>query len=215
MGKLLIIGLAIFFVWTMITTPCLTAYKPLISGKFQQGERFYAIEEPHGDDYYFREAWLKYKQKLSPSNYYYFKVRFYENDYQNEDQYDSTTYDLSTNFTYQIFAPLRVKTNLRLRHKAYRVQEEKNYQALTSDLAFTYQVNPNKFICTLGLQREFYPFSDRDNLLGNGGFRWERKFSRGFSVYTQLKFRGQMFYFPDTLADRFRQSISLGFDYQL
>lgn len=93
MGKLLIIGLAIFFVWTMITTPCLTAYKPLISGKFQQGERFYAIEEPHGDDYYFREAWLKYKQKLSPSNYYYFKVRFYENDYQNEDQYDSTTYD--------------------------------------------------------------------------------------------------------------------------
>lgn len=215
MRKPVITGLLVFVICSTFGLIGLADYKPLISGNYQQGERWFTLEEGSGDDYYFRQAWLKYKQKLSPKSYYYFRVRFYENDYQNKDQYDSLTYDFSTNFTYQILQSLRVKTDLRLRNKAYRLAEEKDYHELASDLTLTFKSDPNRFSCTLGVQREFYPLSDRDNLAGKVGLRWERELNKGLSIYTQLKFNGQIYYVPGTLADRFRQAISLGFDYQL
>lgn len=190
-------------------------YRPVLSGNYQQGQKFYTEDEGIADDYYFQEGWLKYKQNLTSTNYYYIKARYYANDYERKDQYDSYTVDLSANYTYQIIQPLKLKTDLRLRNKTYPLEESKNYHAIDTDWRLFYTLNANKFQWGLGIEHEFYPFNNKDNLLSKLILRWDRKINNGFKIHGQYNLQGQFYFEPDALSDRIRHSISFGFEYKL
>ncbi len=189
--------------------------RPVISGNYQQGERIYTEEEGTGDNYLFREGWFKYKQNLSTAHYYYLKVSFAENDYRSRDQYDSLTYDLLGNYTYQLMKPLRLKTEINLRNKRYPLAETKNYQAVGTDLEVSYKFYANQLICSFNAQQEFHQSNDRDNLLTGISVRLNRKMWTGFKVHGIYKLSGTVYYSPNGLQDRVKQSISIGFEYQI
>lgn len=188
-------------------------YKPLVTGNYEQGHRLYDLEE--GGDYFFRDGWVKWKQKLSSTSYYYFKLHYGENLYQN-DQYDNTTIDLTTNYTYQLFDPLRLKTILTLKEKEYLNNHTKDYLEVDSSLEFSYR--PGKkdhLLWTLGYQQENYDLSNKSNSLTGFTFRWERKIWQGFSIHSKFKYTNQNYFAEDSLSDKMRESISVGFEYQL
>ncbi|MCK4257474.1 MAG: hypothetical protein KAX49_00755 [Halanaerobiales bacterium] len=192
-------------------------YRPLITGKFEQGQRLYLSEdEGIGKDYYFREGWLKFKQKLTSKSYYYFKIRYADNDFVDYNQYNSSTIDLMGNYTYQFSKPLRFKTEVGLREKKYPLAGEKSYiEISTSFELFLKPWEKDDILCRLSLQQENYQQKTKNNLLSNFFIEWERDISDGFSLYSQYKLSTQNYNDQESLKNKMRHSLSIGFEYQL
>ncbi|AZR73843.1 hypothetical protein BBF96_10865 [Anoxybacter fermentans] len=211
---IIFLGIILF---TSVSFSCIAGdYRPVISGNYEEGQRLYESEEGVGDDYIFRESWLKFKQKLSPKSYYYFKVLYHENDFLKEDQYDSYTFDFIANYTYQINNPVRLKTELRLRDKKYPSSETKNYYFLGTNLELSIRLKDlDKIQCRMNLQQEIYPLTIKDNFLMGFALSWEKELWQGFSLHSQYKFSGQNYFDEQVISDKLRHSISIGFEYQL
>ena len=149
------------------------AHKPLISGNFEQGQRVYSGEEGRGDNYLFKDGWLKIKQNTAQNSYYYVRVGYTENNFIEKNVYDSQKLDLDCNYTRQIIKPLRFKTDLSFKHVSYPVANEKNYRQLALAVEMNYKLNKqNDFTCSVKLQEEAYPLSDKDNLSGGINLKW-------------------------------------------
>lgn len=192
------------------------AHKPVISGNYEQGWRLYDVEEGSGDDYFFRESWLKWKQNFTSQSYYYVKVRLYETDFAVRNQFDSLTIDLSANYTRQISKPFRIKTEVNLREKNYPLAQSKKYYEVTGNLELSLKPGPQDQVTgTVKLQREIYPMSDKDNLLSGANVNWERKISTRLSVHTGCALTRENYLAKTALTDKMLYSISIGFEYKM
>ncbi len=220
MKKFCIIMVTYIFISMMLFVVQVNAgeYRPLITGKYEQGQRLYLTEDEDGigKDYIFKEGWLKFKQKLSNQSYYYIKIRYGLNDFADYNQYDSSTIDFLGNYTYQISKPLRIKTELGLRDKKYSLAKEKSYFEISTDLEIVLKPwEGDELYCRLNLQKENYIEDIKDNLLSSLTVKWDKDLRDGFSIYGQYKLSTQNYLNPESLIDKFRQSFSMGFEYKL
>lgn len=203
------------------------AHKPVISGNYEQGWRLYESEEGNGDDYFFQEGWLKWKQDLSTQSYYYVRLQYQANNFTHDDKWDSTTVDLLMNYTQQISKPVRIKTEVNLRDKLYPHDQvkpdgtvdstlpEKDYYEMTGDVEVT--VKPwagDIFYYGVKLQYETYPHNEKENLLTGMNLRWEHTVSDALKLQTACHVTKED-YFYNVSSDKMRYSISVGFEYQL
>lgn len=213
--------------WTLFITVCMflfmlsvqieaAAHKSIVSGNYEQGQRIYDGDDSRGDDYLFKDGWLKFKQNFTSESYYYFRVEYSENDFLTKDVYDRRTLDLLLDYTQQISKPLRVKTDLGFQDIHYRASDEKSYRQMSANIELNYKpTKPDELICGLKLEQEMYPASDKENLVAGINLRWERKVSSKLTVHTAYTVNAQNYYSEESLADKMRQAFSLGFEYQL
>jgi hypothetical protein len=203
------------------------AHKPVISGNYEQGWRLYESEEGNGDDYFFQEGWLKWKQDLSTQSYYYVRLQYQANNFSTDDKWDSKTVDLLMNYTQQISKPIRLRTEVNLRNKIYPNDQlkadgttdttilEKDYYAMRGDVELT--VKPwtgDIFYYSVKLQYDLYPNNTKENLLAGMNLRWEHKVSKELKLHTACNLTKEE-YLYNSSSDKTRYSISVGFEYQL
>lgn len=203
------------------------AHKPILSGNFEQGWRLYESEEGNGDDYFFREGWLKWKQDFTSKSYYYIRFHYQANHFTTDKKWDSQTVDLLVNYTQQISKPIRLKTEIGLKNKSYPNDQlkkdgtvdptlpEKDYYEVTGALEVT--VKPwagDTFFSGVKLQYETYPHHDKENMLTGMNLRWEHIVSDDLKVHTACNLSREDHFFQSAL-DKMRYSISVGFEYQL
>lgn len=192
------------------------AHKPIISGNYEQGQRIYTEQDGRGDDYLFKDGWLKIKQNLSSESYYYFRIEYSENDFLTQNIYDRRALDFLLDYTQQIIKPLRVKTDLGFQDIYYQESDVKSYRQLSANVELTYKpTKPDELTCGMKLEQESYIDGLKDNLVAGINLRWERKFSNKLSVHTAYTLTSENYFDPKSLPDKMRQAFSLGFEYQL
>ena len=212
------------FILTSFTVVCLLLmvspvmgkeYRPVVSGNYEEGSRVYDQDEGVGD-YDFKSGWLKYKKKLTSKSYYYLKGSYHRNDFLERDNYDSESLKLLGNFTYQLTDPFRLKTEVGIKQKDYPIAVHKSYQTLSSNLEFQYKVKKlDKLKWRLSLKENSYPENDKDNMLAGVTLRWEKDLNDKFEIHSQYKISRQNYYYSQSLSDKSRYSISIGFEYQI
>ena len=190
-------------------------YQPVISGNYKEGSRLYDSDEGVGD-YDFKDSWLKYKQKLTSKTYYYLKASYRENNFILKDNYDSQTIKLLGNFTYQINKPLRVKTELSIQDKKYPQVVEKSYLTYSGNMELQVKINNlDKLKCRISLKEASYLKNNKDNILTGVSLRWEKDILDELEIHSEYKISYQDYYDPESLTDKSRYSVSIGFEYKI
>lgn len=192
------------------------AHKPVVSGNFEQGQRLFIGEDGSGDDYLFKNGWLKFKHDISSNSYYYVRFEYSQNDFSVVHPYNKQAFDLSLNYTRQITKPLRLKTELGFKNTIYPSVKKKDYRQLAATVELNFKPGKvDEFTCSFKLQEENYPTGDKDNLSGGLNLKWERKVNKQLTVNSSFVLSGENYYDEASLSDRMRQSFSVGFEYQL
>lgn len=185
-------------------------YRPELSGGYEVGDGF---DEEEGEEFFYREGWLKYKQKLTTDRYYYFKYRYYSKDFLLKDYYDNLTQDLILVYRFPLGKQAYVRLEGKGTKKEYYSTLTKNYRALSPRADFNYKwSNGLKWELSLRGKRIWYfDAVDKDllSLTVVTGWSWklnprlELKCRYGLSIDDEIAAPG----FPD----KTKKYISLSF----
>lgn len=216
-------------------------YSPEISGNYERGERsyidvFFSAEEEYDeelddieefmeeelaeeliDKYYYDRIWLRYRQQLNKSDYYYVKIQYYTKEYQERLTFNNITWDLWTNYTFRLTEQLRNKIMVDLRQKDYYDNEKNTY----NQLRFKYQLDfdiDERNDCSLFLQRQWkdYPNNEaKDNLYDRFSISWNYKVSSKLKVSTGLVFDRNSFKPISESSNKESRKFSIGFNWKL
>ncbi|MDI3547037.1 MAG: hypothetical protein PWR10_689 [Halanaerobiales bacterium] len=198
-------------------------YRPELSGDFEIGDRIYSdpLNEDDGEDildrYWYKRFWLKYKQKLSSSDYYYLKVQYYKKDYQEETIYNNTSIDLWGNYTYQLTKRLKNRWLLNLRHKDYSNNSDNTYRMARLGYQLDYKYN-QRHDYTVYLQRQWENYlndSSKDNLYDRISLGWDFEVTENFELNTSLQLDREVFNESSASSNKTGKKFGVGFKWQL
>lgn len=220
--KILFLLKILLIIFLFIIYPQLSmGYSPEITGKLEKGDKSYTetseeMEEEILDTYNYDQIWLRYKQKLAPYEYYYFKAQYYQKNYLEKNNYNNITLDLWSNFTYYPGSNLRNRWNFDFKDKNYYLKEDNSYQAYKLKYQIDYEYNAlHKY--TVYLQRQWNNYkinTVKDNTQDRFSVNWNYKISSDFEVKTNLSLDRQKFddYFTDS-TNKYGRKVSLNFKY--
>lgn len=215
--------------WLILLFSCIlsinkvvVAYEPVISGNFDSGQRIYTNfdqdeNEELDDKYHYNRLWLKYKQKLTTAEYYYFKFQYYKKDYHFSDTYNNIGLDFWGNYTYKINDKTRYRWKINIKDKDYFSNKEKSYKSLRINYELDYDYD-RKNDYGLILQRQWNDFSNdysknyfRDKIK----LEWDYDYSDRFQIESSLQYERQIYNLPSESNNKYGKQISIGFDYEL
>lgn len=215
--------LVLVFAFVAYSSPIAVAegYRPELSGDLEIGDRLYTnILEPEEeeilDQYYYKRYWLKYKQKLTPDDYYYFKVQYYKKQYEEKQDYDNITLNLWGNYTYSLSEKLKNRWKINVKDKDYKIAD-KSYRSFRLKYQFDYELN-SRHDYTVYLQRQWENYSltnINDNIQDKVSFNWDCDLSQRLSIDTTLQFKQQLYDYPSERSNKYGKEISVGFKYKL
>lgn len=205
-------------------------YSPELSGDYEVGDKLYIDvfteedkENEEGteleeivDSYFYKKLWLRYKQKLNKSDYYYIKVQYYDKEYQEKINYNNTAVDLWTNYTFEINEGLDNKVSLNYRDKDYR-KKNNTYQQIRLKYQVDYQIN-QKNDCSLYLQRQWKDYhvgNNKDNIYDRISLSWDWDVSSEFTLSSSLKLDKSRFKPISDSTDKSGRKFNIGFKWEL
>lgn len=198
-------------------------YPPELSGNLEVGDRLYtdfeedAEEEEIIDKYWYRRSWLRYRQKLSPTDYYYVKGQYYKKNYIEESSYDNTSLDFWANYTHQLDDSLRNQYLLTLRDKDYFNKTSKSYQLARLKYQLDYEYN-DRHDYTIYLQRQWQDYinqSSNDNIYDRLSLSWDYEVNEDFELNTNLQFNREKYLNISESSNKYGQKLSVGFKWKL
>lgn len=217
-------------------------YRPEISGNYERGERSYIdiflveegeeadeeldglediIEEELGeeliDKYYYDRLWLRYRQQLNRTDYYYIKIQYYKKEYQENLNYNNLTWDLWTNYTFRLTDQLRNKIMVDFRQKDYYDNEKNTYNQIRLKYQLDFAIDERND-CSFFLQRQWkdYPNNEaKDNLYDRFSISWNYKVSPKLKVSTGLVFDRNSFKPISESSNKESRKFSIGFNWKL
>ncbi len=201
---------------------CFAGYPPVISGDFSSGKKLYTDllegnEEEIIDHYYYQKSWLKYKKKLSVSEYYYLKYQFYSKEYEVKDKYNNICHNIWGNYTYQLSEKLRNRVNLSYKDKDYYDNNTKSYNSLC--LKYTLDYDPdcrNDYQVYIQRQWNNYLIEDvNDNTRDKLSIEWEHEIKDNLEINTRFQIEKQQYSHYSQRSNKYNQNISVGFNYEL
>ena len=198
------------------------AYEPVLSGKFDSGERIYTNfdqedNEELDDKYYYNRLWLKYKQKLTTSEYYYFKFQYYEKDYYFSDTYNNIGLDFWGNYTYELNDKTRNRWKINIKDKDYFDNQDKSYKALKIDYEIDYDYD-QKNDYGLVLQRQWNDFfndNSKNYFRDKIKLEWDYDYSDRLEIESSFQYERQIYNPPSDSSNKYGKQLSIGFDYEL
>ncbi len=221
--------ISIFFV---VTIQGLTVdYKPEISGNFENGNKSYfdlfEIEDKFTEDiseieeevdtYQYNKVWLRFKQKLNKSDYYYIKAQYNNREYQERINYNNTALDLWTNYTFSINEKLKNKVMVDYRDKDYENNADSTYNQIRLKYQIDYQVNEEND-CTLYIQRQWkeYPAGDeKDNVYDRVSLGWDWDLYENLTISSKVQFDKTKFNPISESTNKNGSKFNIGFKWQM
>ncbi len=198
-------------------------YRPELSGSYERGEKsFLDPEEVDSgaellDHYYYHKCWLKYRQQLAVSDYYYLKIQYVEQEYLTKDNYDRRGIDLSLNYTFKLREDLRNRYLLTLRNQDYKRADSNDYQLLRLKYQLDYYDNPaSHYVFYCQRQWKEYPRqSTKNNIYDRLSLGWKYKVNPELQLNTTLKLDRELFDQRSLSSNKFGKSLSVGFKLKL
>lgn len=202
-------------------------YRPVLSGNFKMGDKRYdeVLLEEDDDDlieeivdrYNYEKFWLKYKQKLSTTDYYYFKGQYYKKGYDDRKNYNNTSFDLQGNYTYQLTDKLRNRWLLTLRDKEYQENDNSTYQMLRLNYQLDYKYNQkNKYSLLLQRQVEDYiNDNSKDNIYDRVSVNWDYKIREDFTLNSRIQFNREVYKNLSECTNKYGREFGVGFSWEL
>jgi len=221
--KILFTLFLLFFLVLSIFKVGAADYNPVITAKLESGDRLYTdfIEEDEfeeiNDKYYYNKFWLNYKQKISSSDYYYFKFQYYNKDYLLSDTYNNTTLDFWTNYTYMLNDKTRNRYKLNIKDKDYYSNEDSSYSSYRLDYELDYDYD-EKNDYSLGLQRQWNKYKVleiKDSIRDKIKLEWDYEYSDDFSIKTTFQYEQEVHDSFSTTTNKYGKQLSLSFKYDL
>ena len=214
--------ITLLFTCIIVEQKEIVAYEPVLSGKFDSGERIYTNfdqdeNEEIDDKYHYNRFWVNYKQKLTTSEYYYLKFQYYKKDYYFSDTYNNIGLDFWGNYTYKLNDKTRNRLKINIKDKNYFSNQEKSYKALRIDYEMDYDYD-QKNDYGLILQRQWNDFSNdysknyfRDKIK----IEWDYDYSDRFQIESSFQYERQIYNFPSESSNKYGTQLSISFDYEL
>lgn len=223
MKKILFNFFLMFFLFSLLYSFEAAGYDPVLTGKLESGDRLYTdfIEEDEfeeiNDKYYYNKLWFNYKQKLTTSDYYYFKFQYYNKDYLLSDTFNNTTLDFWTNYTYMLNDKTRNRYKLNIKDKDYYSNEDSSYRAYRLDYELDYDYD-NKNEYSLGLQRQWNNYKileTKDSIRDKINLEWDHEYSDNLSITTNFQYEQEIHDSFSTTTNKYGKRLSLSFKYAL
>lgn len=198
-------------------------YPPELSGNFETGDRLYTDleegdeEEEIIDKYWYRRYWLRYRQKLSTTDYYYFKGQYYEKNYIEKKNYDNISLDFWANYTHQLNDSLRNLCLLTLRDKDYFNNNSNSYQLARLKYQLDYKYN-EEHDYTFYLQRQWQDYindDSKDNIYDRLSLSWDYDVNDNFKLNTNLQFDREEYLNISDSSNKYGKKFSVGFKWEL
>ena len=197
-------------------------YRPVISGNYESGNRLYTDlyqedNEEMIDEYNYNLLWLKYKKKITSSEYYYFKIQYYKKKYLISDTYNNIGLDLWGNYTYQITDKLRSRWKGNIKDKNYYSKSEKSYQSYRLKYELDYDYN-QKNDYNFYIQRQWNDFiqlDDKDYIRDKIKVEWEHEYTENIKIMTDFKYERQVYDISSDSSNKYGKQFSIGFKYKL
>jgi len=206
-------------------------YSPELSGDYEVGDKMYIDVFTEGDEeseegneveeiidsYFYKKLWLRYKQKLNKTDYYYIKVQYYYKKYQEKINYNNTAIDLWTNYTFRINKQLNNKVMVDYRDKGYCYKYNNTYNQTRLKYQVDYQIN-QKNDCSLYLQRQWkdYPAgNEKDNVYDRISLSWDWDVNSEFTLSSSVKFDKSRFKPVSDSTDKSGRKFNIGFKWKL
>lgn len=213
----------------LLFTGIITAkeYGPVLSGNFNVGDKRYnevlleedddILTEEIVDRYNYQKFWLKYKQKLSTTDYYYFKGQYYKKRYEERKNYNNISFDFQGNYTYQLTDKLRNRWLLNLRDKEYQKNNNSTYQMIRLNYQLDYKYNQkNKYSLVLQRQLEDYlNDSSKDNIYDKISVNWDYKLREGFTLNSKIQFNREAYKNLSERTNKYGREFGVGFSWEL
>lgn len=201
-------------------------YRPVLSGSFNVGDKRYdeilleeddSLTEEIVDRYNYQKFWLKYKQKLSTTDYYYLKGQYYKKRYEERGNYNNINFDLQGNYTYQLTNKLRNRWLLTLRDKEYQENENSTYQMLRLNYQLDYKYNQkNKYSLVLQRQLEDYlNDSSKDNIYDRISVNWDYQIREDFTLNSKIQFNREVYKNLSERTNKYGRQFGVGFSWEL
>ena len=213
---LLLLLIMVFAVNTLV----FGAYSPEVSGDLEIGDRLYtdpSPEEERLDMYFYKKFWLKYKKKLSTSEYYYIKGQYYKKEYDSKIIYNNKALDLWGNYTTQLTEKLRRRWKFNIKDKDYYTSPIKSYYSLRVKYQLDYEYN-EKSDYNVYIQRQWNNYvnkDSRDSTRDRLALDWQYDLSEDLEITTSYQFENQIYKYPSESSNKYGRKLSVGFKYEL
>jgi hypothetical protein len=225
MRRIIILFLLIYLFTYLFSVADAAKYRPELSGNFETGDRTYSelLEEAEEvlDFYTYDRYWLKYKQKLSSSDYYFLKMQYYRKDYDEQLNYNNITLDIWANYTYKINSKLRNRWELSYKDKDYFINSLKSYYGLKIKYQFDYNYN-EKHDYTIYLQRQWNDYinnnsndNSNDNTSDKLSINWNYKVNSDLDLTSTMQMDRQLYSNISDCSNKMGHKLSVGFKYKL
>lgn len=205
-------------------------YRPELSGDYEIGERTYTdlyelnngedeteTEEDVIDYYLYRKMWLKYRQKLNTSDYYYFKVQYNRKDYQEKESYNSISLDLWTNYSFKINDRLKNKFMFDFRNKEYIVNAENTYNQIRLKYQLDCKID-EKNDCSIYVQRQWKDFlinNNKDNIYDRLSLSWDWDVNDNLTVNSNIQLDNTSFKPISDSTNKEGRKFNVGFKWKM
>jgi hypothetical protein len=169
------------------------------------------------DRYFYKKIWLKYKQKLSTTEYYYIKGQYYKKEYEDKTTYSNISLDLWGNYTSQLNEKLRRRWKFNIKDKNYYSSQEKSYNAYRIKYQLDYDHNlKNDY--GFYLQRQWNNYTNnnsKDSTRDKLALDWQYDINDSFKINTSYQFERQLYNYSSDSSNKYGKKISIGFKYEL
>ncbi len=200
---------------------CIADYRPIISGDFEVGDKLYTdfegYEEEIIDKYHYYKHWLKYKKKLSTTEYYYLKYQYYRKKYKFKTRYNNICFNLWGNYTTEISDKIRNRFKINYKDKDYYDKQIKSYKSLRFKYMLDYDPD-NKNDYEICIQRQWNNYCQRsvnDNTKDKICLGWEYEMNKNLEINTNIKVNYQSYSQYSQRSNKYSHNFSLGFKYKL
>ncbi|MEJ6950145.1 hypothetical protein [Natronospora cellulosivora (SeqCode)] len=223
------VNIVLLLIMIIFSIP-LVAYGIEISGNFERGERTdfdveeiiddydnYTEIEELSDYFYYNRLWLRLRQQLSRSDYYFIRVQYNAREYQEKTNFDNITYDLWSNYTFRLNDSLRNRFNLDLRYKDYYNNYDNTYYQYRLVYQLDYKYNEFHDY-TLYLQRrwkEFTERSDKNSVYDRVSLSWRWRATDSLTITSRINLDREEFEAESTSTNKYGRRFNLGFRWRL
>jgi hypothetical protein len=193
-----------------------------LSGKLENGDNTYISN--NGDfegevvDYYnYDKLWFKVKKKLDYPNYYYFKTKYYQKNYNDRVSYNNETIDLIGNYTQEFKDDFRNKFKVSVKDKNYKNNLDNSYTSYTLNYQFRHQLDEmNQYLLDVKTREYNYTYdSSKDYNVNTYKFNWKRDINESLEIEFGYQVQKETHLFKTEASDKSGERFSIDFKYKI
>ncbi|MFW6029329.1 MAG: hypothetical protein ACOCRO_03655 [Halanaerobiales bacterium] len=224
-------GYFLFVLIIYLSIVSFSLYAIEISGDYERGERIYIeieeledsldevieYKEEIADCYYYNKVWFRFKQQLDKSAYYYVKLQYNAREYQEKKNFDNTTYDIWTNYTFRITDSIRNRLNFDFRNKNYFSNQDNTYNQYRLVYQLDYQYN-DFHDYNFYIQRRWKDYSyrnNKNNIYDRLSLAWTWKSTESLTINSRVSFDRENFKPESASSNKKGSQFNIGFKWKL